>query len=103
MFMSTPPYCNVVVALIVGAAMVPDAVIFTAVAVPVKAGLALGAYIVLILDPLTARYDVAFTVAAVIVPVVVVIFPVALISPEETIPNPDTLPDASMLPITCSC
>ena len=38
--MLTPPTCNVDVALIVGAAMVPDAVIFTAVAVPVKAGLA---------------------------------------------------------------
>ena len=42
--MLAPPTCNVDVALIVGAAMVPDAVIFTAVAVPVKAGLALGAY-----------------------------------------------------------
>ena len=38
-----PPTCRAVVALIVGAAMVPDAVMFAAVAVPVKAGDANGA------------------------------------------------------------
>ena len=44
MFISTPPYCNVVDALIVGADIVPVAVIFTAVAVPVNVGLAFRAY-----------------------------------------------------------
>ena len=43
MFVSTPPYSNVVDALIIGADIVPVAVIFTAVAVPVKAGDANGA------------------------------------------------------------
>ena len=41
--MSDPPYCNDVLALMVGAVMDPVAVIFTAVAVPVKAGDANGA------------------------------------------------------------
>ena len=44
MLILTPPYCNAVVALTVAAVTVPVALILTAVAVPVKAGDARGAY-----------------------------------------------------------
>ena len=65
--MSEPPICNAVLALIVGA-----------VAVPVKVGLARGAYIVLMLFPLTSRNDVALIVGAVMVPVAVIFTAVAV-------------------------
>ena len=65
--MPTPPTCNAVLALIVGAA-----------SVPVNVGLARGAYIVLMLFPLTSRNDVALMVGADMVPVAVIFTAVAV-------------------------
>jgi len=62
-----PPTCRAVVALIVGAA-----------SVPVKVGLAIGAYIVLMLFPLTSRKEVALMVGAVMVPDAVMFAAVAV-------------------------
>ena len=62
-----PPTCRVVVAFIVGAAIVP-----------VSVGLDIGAYIVFMLLPLTSRKDVALMFGAVMVPVAVIFTAVAV-------------------------
>ena len=62
-----PPTCNDVLALIVGA-----------VAVPVRVGLYIRAYIVFMLFPLTLRKEVVLMVGAVMVPVAVILTAVAV-------------------------